>query len=199
MELTVYRVGDLVKASDYDRRHELFVAADALRPAGSVGRLEGLFCSPTKQALDRWRKNVRHRRHRQALPLDDPIDVWQLTVQVEQVEQVEQVLPVYSCVHWEAASDVWEQLNGRTNIGRLLRDQGDERERQSLLRRLESCLLEYWSKTVPVDVYQTWGHSYPFHPEEVEMLVRPEWIVEQQLLSRPRRRQRLKLPRLLAA
>lgn len=46
----------MAKVADYDVAQQLFAAADALRPAGRPGRLDGLFASPTLAGMARWAK-----------------------------------------------------------------------------------------------------------------------------------------------
>lgn len=50
----LYRSGTLEKVADYGAAQQFFAAADAERPQDRVGRLDGLFCSPTLAGMSRW-------------------------------------------------------------------------------------------------------------------------------------------------
>lgn len=161
---TAYRVGSLEKTVRYGERTALLEYVDSRRPAGTVGRLEGLFCLPSLAGVDRWLKLAGKRAERWSLG-PEATTVWQLICTGDP-------LPVYQCLNWEETSRAWDALVREEIMGA-----GPLRLR-SLRRRLERVCDYLWRTTADWQDFQTGRPlGYPWCADEVEMLIPPALIV----------------------
>lgn len=149
---TVYRLGDLDKATSYGDSHELFEIADKFRPQDRTGRLQGLFCAPTLEALNYWVRAVKanngHFYEAEDLPC------WEL--------QITEPAPyVYSASAWNAVAF-------RSQSDPLPRWVGDA----SLLDTID----RYWEQGAPLDAFLAGDHQLS-EADGLEVIVSPTQIV----------------------
>lgn len=150
----VYRTGSLTKLVPDGAVQEQWALADARRPSGRVGRLEGLFCAPLAAQAARWSLHpaaVRRPGH---------------CVQLELHPDAEP---------WSYDADAWCAVDAPYRDWRRAQEAGDAEALARHRAQLDAAIDAYWESGVPLaqlaDTRPEWCGERPC----AEVLVAPEW------------------------
>lgn len=147
---SAYRLGELGKPADYGSSQGLFEIADKYRPQNRPGRLDGLFCAPTPEALGFWVHTVRANNGYFYEAEDLPC--WELHIT--------------GPAPYVYRSSDWNRVVFRSQSEPLPRWEGDV----SLLETID----RYWQSGTPLDAFLAGGHD---QSDGYEVIVAPSQIV----------------------